>query len=81
MAVKDAVTASIVGCINPSLELKREAELGQFSCVREGQRERSREYEVKLIYLDASAAIFMTYRESHCLNFYSSGRLSKVRLS
>lgn len=36
MAVKDAVTASIVGCINPSLELKREAELGQFSVCERG---------------------------------------------
>lgn len=52
-------------------------------CVRErgGGRERSREYEVKLIYLDALAAIFMNYTEGYSLNFYSSCRLFKVRLS
>lgn len=37
--------------------------------------------DIKLIYLDALAAIFMNYRESDSFNVYSSCRLSKVRLS
>lgn len=79
MPVKDAMTASTAGCINPSLELKQEAELGHFRvCESRRWRERRREYDVKLIYPDASAATFMSYRDG--LNSYSSCRLFKVRV-